>query len=309
MTSPIDNLISHTLDKPLNILVYSFDGCFEHYLSKACPQHNFYCLQNTVKIRWNQELWSINNNMYVSTAPIQHIVFNCVLCNDISQHKSAQTFAKMLHVPLILMEHAVTRNQDQDIGADYHYVSHKIIDSSLKDVPYGVIEMDQIEKKHQIVVISDFMPRDTMIIHDLMNKSPIPIKVFGQNAGLSKPIESFEKYKRILEESLVYLHLTSDINLPPNILHAMSAGCVVVANKTPILEDVIGKECGVLVNSVSEMLSTLNSISSNPKEYTKYGENARKHIMDKFSMKSFASHWNNTFNDVDKRIFTPTYEN
>jgi len=240
MTSPIDNLISQSLNKPLNVLVYSFNGCFEHYLSKACPQHNFYCLQNTVKIRWDQDLWGINNNMYVSVAPIQHVVFNCVLCNDVSHHKSAQTFSRMLHVPLILMEHAITRNPDHNIGADYHYVSHKIIDSSAQVVPYGVTKMDETKKKHQMVIISDFSQRDMMIIHDLINKSPIPVKVFGQNAGLSKPIESFDKYKSVLEESLVYLHLTSDINIPTNVLHAMSAGCVVIANKTPLLEDIIG---------------------------------------------------------------------
>lgn len=310
MTSPIDNLISHThYNKPLNILVYAFDGCFEHYLSKVCPQHNFYCLKNTVKVRWNQNLWKVNNNMYVSVAPPQHIVFDCVLCNDISHHKSAQTFARVLHVPLILMEHAVTRDQDQNIGANYHYVAHEKIGKSLQIVNYGVDKMDKIEKKHQIVIISDFTSRDLMVIQDIMNKSPLPVRIFGQNAGLSEVIDGFDTYKGVLEESLIYLHLTSDINIPINVLHAMSAGCIVVANRTPLLDTIINDECGCLVDNVQEILSKINNIKSNPEKYIKHGDNARKYIDDNFSIGAFSKHWNNTFKDIKERIFIPTYEN
>ena len=307
MASPIDNLVrSASSSKSLNILVYVFDGYFEYCLAQAFPQHHFYCLKNTAKIKWNTNVWQPSNNLHLSVEPPSHIVFDCILSNDFTSHyKSAYTASQMFHIPLILMEHIPTDKPPNTIKTKHHYISHELVDVSSEGLPifpYGVGKLNNTLDKSGVVVISDFTPRDIMVVQDMIRQSSLPIKIFGNNPGLSKPIDNLYMYKKTLEEGLIYLHLTSDVNIPVSVLHAMSAGCIVISTKTPLLENVITKDRGFLVNSGPDMLSIISKVKNNPDKYVSCGKNAQNYTQDNFNMKTFTENWSGVFNKIEKEV-------
>ena len=295
MTGPVSNIYKSAIkDRQLNILVYMLDGSFEYYLAQAYPEHHFYCLKQTAKVQYNDKVWSSGGNFHLSVNPPMDVVFDYVLCNDISQHKSAHVFSQLLNVPLIFIEHTtVPLPSDAPIDEDKHYITHKLKEG--KYLPYGVIEIEPSVPKDKITVISEFAPRDVIIVQELLEKVKHPISIYGSNIGISNPINSYYDYINILAESQIYLHITSDFVTPINVLHAMSAGCIVIGHDTPLMRTLIPQDCGFVINNMYEIKNLIDKIINNKEEYIQYGLNARRFIKDNFSINNLTTNLQNIF--------------
>jgi glycosyltransferase involved in cell wall biosynthesis len=99
----------------------------------------------------------------------------------------------------------------------------------------------------------------------------------------------YDQYINLLQISTVHVYLTYPFVLSWSLLEAMSAGCAIVASKTPPVEEVIGdNENGILIDffdtrSLAESVIELIRNSSKRREL---GASARETIIKKYDLKT-----------------------
>lgn len=95
-----------------------------------------------------------------------------------------------------------------------------------------------------------------------------------------------DEYLKLLQISSAHVYLTYPTALSDLLLEAMACGCCVVASNTqPVLEVIKNNENGLLVDffKVNQLVEKIESAIGN-KEMLKIRENARKTILDKYSL-------------------------
>lgn len=98
----------------------------------------------------------------------------------------------------------------------------------------------------------------------------------------------FSVYVKLLNLSSVHIYLSKPFVLSWSLTEAMAAGCNIVASATPpLLEIIKDGENGLLVDfySAENLARTVCKVLSNKEEMSYLGQNARKTIEDKFSLK------------------------
>jgi glycosyltransferase involved in cell wall biosynthesis len=87
--------------------------------------------------------------------------------------------------------------------------------------------------------------------------------------------------------------------IPMSLLEAMSCGCAVVSTATCAIPEIIENGVnGFATNDISEMKEYISAILKDEKLRDSLGKEARKTILNKFSIKRFASEWNEIFYEV-----------
>lgn len=96
------------------------------------------------------------------------------------------------------------------------------------------------------------------------------------------------EYKKLLQISSVHCYLTCPFVLSWSLLEAMATECLIVASKTPPVEEVIkDKQNGYLVDfyNINGFTKTINKILDNKENNIHIKQNARKTIIDKYDLK------------------------
>ncbi|HYD97545.1 MAG TPA: glycosyltransferase [Noviherbaspirillum sp.] len=94
---------------------------------------------------------------------------------------------------------------------------------------------------------------------------------------------------RLLQVSAAHVYLTYPLALSWSLLEAMSSGCLVVASRTPPVEEVVERgQNGLLVDffNSSALARTVASVLADPRAYAALRKNARSHIIANYDLRT-----------------------
>ena len=302
MISPINNIArSASPQKSLNILSFICDGYFDSMLCDALPEHNFYGPINDggQPNDWNFTLCPQPSNFhyipYFGQSNIaSKINFDLVLCHDrTSQYDTAQQIVHQLHINTIIVEH-ITNTEVLDLTAMIPLLKKTKKDTNVfvgdssesfkipgTLIRYGIANLYCKKKKNQIAIFT----ADQNLINNIRPHIKTPI-VSHDIRGLTA-----DQYKTILQESKFYFNLEAELTrLQLPILHAMSAGCVVVSISSPSIKDIINHmENGITIQNMDELLELWKKIDK--VDTKKIAKAANKYIVDNHCPERFRKQW------------------
>ena len=159
--------------------------------------------------------------------------------------------------------------------------------------------------KPALSVVNDWINRDWCCGFTLWSQitnyptPEFPTLVLGDTPGLSEAAASTEELIQSYRSSSVFLNTSLISPVPTSLLEAMSCGCAVVTTATCMIPDIIenGKN-GYISNNPEELKSYVQRLLHDDEMAKKLGENARKTIIEKFSMGKFINNWSSLFHGV-----------
>jgi len=317
MISPIKNIArSASKQESLNILSFICDGYFDSMLCEALPQHNFYGPINdgNKPSGWNFTLCPQPNNFhYIANINQSNIVnkinFDLIICHDrTSQYDIARQFAQALHINTIIVEHIVNtthldlismipllKKTKNDINVFIEDITEqfKIPGTIIK---YGIPNLkhnNRDDKKNQILVLN----LDQPTVDSIQPHISTPIVLYDINNLNPK------QYYSLLQKSKFYFNMSAEITrLQLPVLHAMSAGCVVVSMSSPVINNLITHmKNGIIINGMEDLLEVWKNIDNI--DTKKISQNANQYIMDNYDPEQFKQQWQNIITLTAKQTY------
>jgi glycosyltransferase involved in cell wall biosynthesis len=147
-------------------------------------------------------------------------------------------------------------------------------------------------------VVNDWINRGPILGFDLYRQitQGLPIMPVGATPGLSEPAKSTEELVHFYNTSRIFLNTSIISPIPASLLEAMSTGCAVVSTDNCLITDVIQNGYnGFKSNNPAELRHYLEVLMGDPELAKRLGQNARKTILEKFSLDRFVSEWNKLF--------------
>ncbi len=265
-------------------------------------------------------LEKVNGNDIMSVLP-PHKDYDMV----IGQHRFGQgqlalQLGQHLNVPVLILEHtSVTsdhlRNNIENLkqirGDINVFISENnmrewgwsLEDPSVVVITHGVqtelFKPRKIEKKiHVLSVVNDWVNRGDILGFDIFQRvvmqNNIPHFILGDTQGLSQPAKNLHHLVQSYNESAVFFNTSRYSPIPSVCLEAMACGIPVVSTDNNLIQDIIVNGYnGFRTNNENEMKSHLQRLLQSPDECKQLGENARKTIIEKFSLADFTSKWDN----------------
>jgi glycosyltransferase involved in cell wall biosynthesis len=318
-------------NEPLNIVTCCTHESYESELSKT--GHNFYAwrvLDGSVK-DWDSTYRPLPGNYHLLNPHKKDrqipewLDIDLVLSqNKFGQFQILKKIADFYKVPLISLEHTLVMEQwtpdilkslkkmSGDINVFISEYSRKAwgwSDNEAVVVHHG-IDADvfkpnpNIEKKRQILsVVNDFINRDYFCGFKFWQKATqgLPVKPIGKTPGLSSPAKNVEELTQFYNESQIFINTSLVSPIPTALLEAMSSGTACVSTSTAMIPEIIENGInGIMTNDPMEMRHHLIQLLEHPERCQKLGENARKTVQEKFSVKRFINNWNNIFYEAVK---------
>jgi hypothetical protein len=305
----------------LNIIVVG--STHERYESTLCKTgHNFFCLKQG-KL-WDTDYAEVPENYFMINEIPYHEEFDLILVHTSGVRIDiANDIKRYCQIPIIKHCHVLPdiryniANQLAAFNSDN--VDHTSFISEYSKSAWNsegsVIEhgMDtefwcdkiDIERKSQLLsVVNYWADRDWACGWELWNlivnnDEKLPVKVLGNNPGLSKPARGLKDLKKNYYESSIYLNTSLHSPVPMALLEAMACGCAIVSTKTCMIPEIINHgENGLLSNNIQELQGYCKELLNNPQEAKRLGDAAQKTILEKYNLSIFTNKWNNLFNEV-----------
>jgi len=319
--------------EPINILSFPTHERYQSNLSKT--GQNFYLWQGEGIKPWRGDYAEVpegtillNPDKGSNQIPAEVDIDLVLSQNKFGQFEIAQQIANQLHLPLVSIEHTLPMetwgiselnqlyNMRGDVnifiseysrgrwgwGEDEAFVIHHGIDS----IEFSPEPNPQAERESVVLsVVNDWINRDWCCGFNLWREitgypeTELPLTVLGDTPGLSESAKSTEELINTYRKSLVFLNTSLISPVPTSLLEAMSCGCAVVTTATCMIPDIIenGKN-GYISNDPKELRSFVDTLLADKELALEMGKNARQTIIDKFSLISFVSNWNQIFQGV-----------
>ena len=317
--------------EPINILSFPTHERYQSNLSKT--GNNFYLWQGRGIKPWVDDYASVppgtvllNPEKGSGQIP-QDVDIDLVLSqNKFGQFEIAQQIASQIGAPLVSIEHTLPMeswgvselNQLYNMRGDVNIFISEYSrgrwgwseDEALV-IHHGVDSdefspSDNVKKEDKVLsVVNDWVNRDWCcgfnIWKDITGfpQSELPLWVIGDTPGLSEPASSTEDLINSYRKSLIFLNTSLISPVPTSLLEAMSCGCAVVTTATCMIPEIIenGKN-GYISNDPKQLRSFVDKLLKDKELAIEMGKNARQTIIDKFSLTSFISNWNQVFHGV-----------
>lgn len=325
MRSGIDGVIRSAMrqkDDSVNIIYFPYNGFFEQMLGE-CKHRFFTCTTNAVS-EWKshfplpQNFVSIPDS--ISKIP-SYVDIDLVVCNNKNtQIKAASMVSDNLHLPLLIIDHEPPSDNAKDIilrqientlpDATRIVTSDKVINErwQVKDsieVPYYFpIEHQDQDRTEELVIAGDFILGDYYLLQQFLDMYH-SVKIYGDNQGLPENIDYVDvnELTHKLLNTQVFLSVNPPGQPPLHMLHAMSCGCAVVANKTSWTESIITDgDNGILVD-FDDVKSALKSIMGKKDKIRELGKKAQETIQDKYNAADHVDRWNQILFDAAEKIY------
>lgn len=311
---------------PLNILCSPTHERYESTLAQS--GHNFYGItvtdENGTAVQgmkpWNEQFAKrpANYRLIGNKLPID-IGFDLVLSqNKFGQFQALAPIARALQIPLISLEHTLpipmwrpgTLEQCRELRGDVNiFISRFSQKQWFPEETFDVVEhgvdthtfsLLSLEREPVCMsVVNDWVNRDWCCgfsIWQEITQNVLPVKVFGDTKGLSKPADSIEHLVTEYNKSLIFLNTSTISPVPTSLLEAMSCGCAVVTTATCMIPEIIQDGYnGFLSNNPAELRERCIFLMQNPEIAKKIGLNARKTIEERFAVNRFVNDWNKVF--------------
>lgn len=243
--------------------------------------------------------------------------------NKLAHYQKSFELSKKWNIPLVCLEHTLPMpswpqyyidnlnrmNGDLNIyiseyskerwGTEGIIIEHGV-DHELFSPNY------QQKNNYVLSIVNDWKNRDEPCgwtlwtqISGYPNKPNFPIKVVGDNPGLSIAPPTIQHLINEYNTASIFLNTSQYSPIPTVILEAMSCGLPIVSTNNCMIPEVIthGEE-GFLSNNVDELKSYCIQLLKDSKLREEMGNKARKKIIQKFSMKKFEQSWNKVLRGV-----------
>jgi glycosyltransferase involved in cell wall biosynthesis len=314
-------------DGPLNILTFPTHERYETNLCKT--GHNFYAWRAPGIKDWNtsyaplpDNYTLLNPNRQAAQLPL-HIDIDLVLSqNKFGQFQIAGQLAPQLAAPLVSIEHTLPM-KDWPKGRVYNMKQLKghqnLFISEFSRREWGWSE-DEADVIHHGIDTDMFKPDDVerdsavlSVVNDWINRDwccgfnlwcqitgypnpTMPIKVLGSTPGLSEPASSTEDLVKTYQSTSIYLNTSLISPVPTAMLEAMACGCAVVTTETCMIPEIIKNgENGFISNDPKKLQEYVLMLLSDKSLAKKLGDNARRTVIEKFSLDCFVNNWNKVF--------------
>jgi hypothetical protein len=318
--------------KPLNILTAPTHERYESCLART--GHSFYAIRGKELKDWDFRFASLPSNYTLldKTLGEKQIPVDLDFDLVLSQNKHGQfgvlsAIAEKLHLPLISLEHvlphektgpgamATLRQMRGDINV---FISQYSLEKwGWKDDPTAVVihhgvdtevfaEGEWPRERRLLSVVNQWESRDYFCGYKFWKDATegLPIKVFGDNPGLSSPASSIGELAQGYKTSQIFVNTSMVSPIPTALLEAMACGCAVISTATCMIPEVIENQVnGILVNSPDELRQEAERLLANPMVCESLGREARKTIEERFSLTSFVEKWNEVFARASQMVY------
>jgi hypothetical protein len=308
----------------LNILTFATHERYEENLCKT--GHQFYSL--SLGKTWDTDYALVPSNYNIIDTIPDYIDFDLILTHTscdrmLNAHKYLTGLdineGNRTAIPILRHTHVlpdVRFDVSSQITAFQQYPSDK--DSFIstynmeawgktKDESANVIEHgididfwkldDSIKRDNACLsVVNDWPNRDWCCGFNLWKHTVqgLPIKVFGKSPGLSEPADSTQHLREIYQSSRIFYNTSLHSPVPTVLLEAMACGCAIVSTANCMIPEIIenGKN-GLISNDPQELRGFLELLIKDKDLAEELGNNARKTIVEKYSLERFTNNWNN----------------
>ena len=320
-------------DDPLNILTFPTHERNQSFM--AATGHKFWCIRGPNVKDWNTKYAPLPNNIVLFNPDKgerqipPELDFDLVLSqNKFGQYQIAKPLSQKFHLPLVNIEHTLPhpswspshlntlRTMQGNINVFITDYSRKAWgwDESNSEVVYHGLDTNLfspntklVAKKHHILsVCNDWKNRDWCCGFEIWKEitQGLAVSVVGDTPGLSKPAASVHELVMKYRESPVFLNTSLISPIPTSLLEAMSCGLACVStNNCAIPEAIKHGENGFLGNTPQELRSYCQLLLNDSNLCEQMGKEARKTVLEKFSLESFVDNWNSVFRKAADFVF------
>jgi hypothetical protein len=310
----------------LNILTFPTHESYQTNLDRT--GHNFFLLHKdstpNINKDWNNQYRPLpDNTTYIK---LRNGRFPSDISFDliISQTKMAQLemswhLQQFLQIPIIHLEHVLPTNDIKpefmpmliNAGGDFNvYISeyncrewHRKPDNKNVFVIEHGMDTDFFDgyvggSGKILTVVNQYLARGQICGFDLYKQVThgLPVMPVGDTPGFSKPAPNINALRNAYRSCGVFLNTSIVSPVPMSLMEAMSVGCPVVTTNNCMIPEIVQNGVnGFASNDPVEIRKALEWCLNNPSEAKKIGENGRKTIQDKFSLKQFVDKWNQLF--------------
>ena len=333
--SPLSYIIrSATRDanEKLNILTFPTHERYESMLTKT--NHNFFAYRAEGIKDWNETYAKLPENYILLNPELgdeqipKYVDFDLILSqNKFGQFQKAIELSKLMHLPLVSLEHTLPMPQwsDDTLGqiremrghinlfiSDYSINAWGWEDRNDTQVITHGIDTDLFcskegEKSDEILsVVNDWVNRDWCCGFGIWQKviKGLPHKVLGDTPGLSEPASSTKELVASYQNSRIFLNTSTISPVPTALMEAMSCGCAVVSTSTCMIPEVIEHGVnGFITNDTEEMKQHLVDLLNDEDMAKEIGVNARNTILEKYSTKEFVDNWQRVLYSAANIVF------
>lgn len=332
--NPIRSILRKVENKDkLNILVVPTHERYESQLSQT--GHNFYALRYKGVKDWNTTYAPIPSNYHLlpyhddQIALPLDIDFDLVLSqNKWGQFPVLKHISQALHLPFISHEHTLPllqwsdndrRNLSQMSGDWNTYISSYSISQWLPEnqpnvrvITHGLdtslFKSRGYERQGVILsVVNDWVNRDhccnfqgwRRIVRD-----DLPVAVLGDTPGISKPANDSTHLAETYATCRIFLNTSTVSPVPMALMEAMASECAVVTTATCMIPEIIKNGInGFISNNEEELRNYCQVLLRDPELAKKLGENARKTILERYSLDRFTNQWNQLFDETRNFVY------
>jgi glycosyltransferase involved in cell wall biosynthesis len=313
--------ITNTKPEKFNILTFPTHERYETQLCKT--GHNFYSFTMQGQKTWNIDQTPYPKNYFTLPKgdPCGFLDYDFILVQSkFWQFQVAQQINQHLNLPIICLEHTwplygvhpedKINTLRQMVGNVNIFISetsanawnipvdHKVINHG---VDVSVFKPLEVEKEnHVLSVANDFAERDYCLNFSGWKRvtQDMPVKLIGNNEGLSEPVDSTEEIVNEYNKCKVFFNSSTMSPIPMSLLEAMACGCAVVSTATCMIPEIIENGVnGFISNDENELKTHIEYLMNNPEAAKTIGEAARQTILQRFSEDNFVQNWNTLFEE------------
>ena len=151
-------------------------------------------------------------------------------------------------------------------------------------------------------VVNDFINRDIFCGWNIYSRitNGLPIVPLGSTPGFSEAAKDINDLVAHYQKAAVFVNTSTVSPIPTSVLEAAACGCPIVTTATCMLPEIIKDGYnGFISNDEQYLREKLQWCLSKPKEAREtIGKNARKTILDNFSIVDHLKKWNAVFDEV-----------
>jgi glycosyltransferase involved in cell wall biosynthesis len=310
-------------NRPLRIISFSTHEGFQ--LSMANCNAQYIMIDGPEGKKWDNDYRKMPSN--IIEIPLENFYekieyADLILSHTINQRMLAQKISSDFCIPHINLTHIYPDSSIYERTLKIIKNSNKanitVFTTEDQRNSWGYSEKDSIIINHGIdtnhfsgwnsknkkilSVANDFDTRGAELGFNLYNEVVALIgkenfiHIGKSKTGFSNPAKDYDDLANIYRDNFVFINTCYRSVIPTTMLEAMATGMPVVTTTNPTIDKLIKNgENGFKAKNKEEMAGYLAYLSNNMDYAKRIGNNARKTIVDSYSLRGFVTNWNNLF--------------